>query len=140
MPTELHPENLILINELPPERQREIRSMGGKASQAARKRRKAMREQLEMILSTKIKDEELKEQLEKFGIKKGDMIYQTAMLVSMVNKSITDGDVKATEFIRDTLGENPNKVQLDVEIKENPTHTALLQALNGRKIDGIDDE
>lgn len=133
-------DNLIPINQLTKEEQKIITSKGGKASVEARRKKKAMREQLELIMSMKIKDPNLKEKLKKFGIETGDMNYQTAMLVSMVNKSITDGDVRATEFIRDTLGENPNKVEIDAEIKENPTHNATLEALMARKIDGIDDE
>lgn len=140
MPTELHPENLISLNDLPPERQREIRSKGGKASQAARKKRKSQKEALEILLSMKVKDLKALAKMEKLGIKKGDMNYQMLLLASIMLKACTKGDVRCAEFIRDTLGENPNKVQVDVEIKENPTHTALLQALNGRKIDGIDDE
>ena len=48
--------------------------------------------------------------MEKLGIKKGDMNYQMLMLTAVMLKACTKGDVRCAEFIRDTLGENPNKV------------------------------
>lgn len=136
MPLDLHPENLIKLKDLPPERQKEIRSMGGKASQVARKKRKAQKEALDALLSLKVKDPQAISKLQKLGIKKSDMNNQELILVAMMLKACK-GDVKAAKFIRDTLGENPNKIQ--VEFDSSGTTEAILLKLAERN-NGFDED
>lgn len=72
---------------------------GGVASGAARRKRKSMREALDMLLTKNIKTNQ------------GNMETIEAIMVAAVAKAIK-GDIRATEFIRDTIGENPsNKTQ-----------------------------
>lgn len=68
---------------------------GGQASGVARRKRKTMREALERML------------IDNVQTTKGKMETQTAILLGLIAKAIK-GDVRAIEFIRDTLGENPN--------------------------------
>lgn len=124
------------MNTLPPEKQKEIRSMGGKASQAARKRRKSQKEALETLMSMKVKDFKAIEKMEKLGVKKGDMNNQEVMLVAVFLKACK-GDIRAAEFIRDTLGENPNNVQ--PTIQTNGTTEAILTKL-GERVNDFDVE
>ena len=81
-------------------------SKGGINSGKARRERKAMREQLEMLLNLPLKNEQMKEKLKELGIKKEDMNNQMAMTVSMYHQALK-GNPKAYELIRDTIGEKP---------------------------------
>lgn len=75
---------------------------GGVASGAVRRERKKMREALEDLLSRTYTDKDTGRQLD--GV--------TMLMVSAVSKA-QRGDIRALEFIRGTLGEDPVKM-LDV--------------------------
>ncbi|MCM1259638.1 MAG: hypothetical protein NC182_01680 [Prevotella sp.] len=137
MPNKGNINNLKLIRTT--EEARERGRNGGIASGKAKRKRKAMAEAADALLSLKVKDPKVIAKLEKMGIKAKDMNNQMAMLVGQLIKA-TNGDTRAAEYLTNLVGENPNKVEIDAEIKENPTHNATLEALMARKIDGIDDE
>lgn len=70
-------------------------SNGGKKSVEIRRAKKTMKEMLDYLLEKELLN------------KKGELVtYREAMLTAMVKKAI-EGDVKATVFIRDTVGETP---------------------------------
>lgn len=87
------------FDEITAERQREIASMGGKASAEARKRRKDLRLAMEMLLekNTKIKDLDGKEKT---------VSGAEAIAVAQYKKALK-GDTKAFEVVRDTSGQKP---------------------------------
>ena len=77
-------------------------SKGGKKSGETRKRRKAMREAFEELLQRRYTDREGRET---DGV--------TALTTRVYQKAL-DGDMKAVQFIRDTVGEMPvQRVQVD---------------------------
>lgn len=69
---------------------------GGRASAAKRRERKTFREGLLLLLQEPIK---------KDG-KETDKTTQDAVIAGLVKRAIS-GDVRAAEFIRDTIGEKP---------------------------------
>lgn len=80
---------------------RERGRKGGKASGEARRKRKALREQLEILLAAKHD-----------GVECGQ-----AVALALIEKALS-GDVRAFEVIRDTIGEKPtDKIQADVPQK-----------------------
>ena len=79
------------------EQAREIGRKGGKASAKARKRKKELKELLELALS------------QPSEIVEGEDNY-TAITVALIQKAI-QGDTKAYEVIRDTLGQKPTEQQ-----------------------------
>lgn len=83
-------ENLIPMNERTEEEQREIAKMGGIASGKARKEKKLLRELLEDALSKGTETD-------------NEYINITLALIRQAN----EGNVKAYEVIRDTLGQKP---------------------------------
>lgn len=112
-------ENLIPFNELSEEEQRKIRSMGGKKSVEVRRKKKAMREQAEMLLSLPLKSPELKARMRKMGIDTDNLDNQMTMLVAIWHKA-AKGDISAASFLRDLTGEKPaEKVEMSGEIN-NP--------------------
>lgn len=83
------------------EQAREIGRKGGLASAKARAERKQLKELLELALS------------QPSGIEDGEDNY-TAITAALVNKAI-QGDTKAYEVIRDTLGQKPvEQAQMDL--------------------------
>lgn len=89
---------------------------GGVASGIARRERKALREQFEILLSLPLKDKEIKKKLKKLGITTDEMDNQMAMVISMWNKAL-HGDIKAFNSIRDLLGEKPPE---NINVNSNP--------------------
>lgn len=79
-------DNLIPLNKRTKEEQRAITTAGGKASGESRRARKTLKEELLLLLS------------------EGDT--QKSVTVALLQKAM-DGDVKAFEVLRDTIGEKP---------------------------------
>lgn len=110
----MNEDNLIPFNERTEEEQRKIASMGGKASGEARRRKRSIKESLDILLSQpfKLKDKngkDLKKQLQALGINPDDIDNQMAMAYAMfmVVMGGGKGSVGAFNSIRDTLGEKP---------------------------------
>lgn len=110
----LRPQNMRTKSE-----QREIARKGGKAAAAKRAERKTFREGLLLLLNEPLKD--------KSGVVT-DKTTQDAVIAGLVKRAIS-GDVRAAEFIRDTIGEKP--VQ-DVKVSTGD-FSALDDAFKGMK-------
>ena len=102
-------DNLIPFTELTEEEQRKMASEGGKASGKARRKKKLIKEQLELLLSLPLKDENAKRKLEQIGIDADNLDNQMAMVISIWNKALK-GDIQAFNSIRDSVGEKPSDV------------------------------
>ena len=90
--------------------------IGGIKSGESRRRKRMMREQMEILLTLPIKSKKLKEQLNELGIDDTELNNQMALVVSMYQKALK-GDTRAFEILRDTIGEKPVEVQ---EVHEIP--------------------
>ena len=96
-------QNLIRNEDLTPTERRERASKAGKASAEARRRRKTLKEELELLLE-KMED---------------GQTNQERMSISLFKEAIK-GNTKAFEIIRDTVGEKPKDVidaNVNTEIK-----------------------
>lgn len=99
-------ENLKPIETLSKEEAKKRGSKGGKASVKSRRQRKAMKEQLEILLNLPLKDKNLKEEISNLGVEEKDIDNQMAMTIALYQEAIR-GNTKAYELIRDTIGEKP---------------------------------
>ena len=107
------------LRTLSPKEAREQGRKGGKASAAKRAERKTFREGLLLLLNEPLKD------------KSGnvtDNTTQDAIIAALVKRA-ANGDTRAFEMIRDTIGEKP--VQ-DVKVSTGD-FSALDEALKGMK-------
>lgn len=95
------------FDNLTAERQQEIASMGGKASAEARKQRKTMKEQAELLLSLAVKNPKLKKTMSDLGIDEDEQNNQMAMIIAVMNKAISKGDIQAFNSLQATIGEKP---------------------------------
>lgn len=95
---------------------REMTRKGGIASGEARRKKKSMREALEMMMFDVKLDEMTQQRLEEQGIARGDMNHQMVITRSLIAKAEA-GDVQAYNAICAMIGEKPAEkfdVQADV--------------------------
>lgn len=105
-------ENLGDFRDLTAEEQRAIASKGGKASVAARREKKKLKELVE-LMGEKKADPMLQERMKDMGISKEDLTNNMACVVGLFQKAMA-GDVQAFNAIRDIRGEKPvDKTELN---------------------------
>ena len=113
MPNE---QNLIPWNKRTKKEQREYARKGGKKSGEVRRKRKAMKEQAELLLSLPFdiidkNGNELKRVLESLGIDEGNIDNQMAMIVALWRTALGNGrnQVTAVQELRDIIGDKEEK-------------------------------
>lgn len=97
------------FSRMTPEQRAEYGRQGGIKSGETKRRKKAMKETLDVLLSLPLRSGKYAdiEAVKNFAALKGKNIStQEAMLISMMQRAMK-GDVKAAEFIRDTVGQKP---------------------------------
>lgn len=106
-------ENLISLADRTTEEQRAIATKGGQASGETRRRKKTLREQMEMLLSLPVQDEQTRDFIESLGIQPDEVNNALAITLSMYQEALK-GNTKAFELIRDTIGEKPtDRLQIE---------------------------
>lgn len=93
-------DNLIPFNQRTEEEQREIARKGGIASGQARREKKALKEQIELLLSLPLQDQKTRNRLAQLGIDSDNIDNQMAMVIAMWQKALK-GDVKAFKALTD---------------------------------------
>ena len=120
-------QNLIRNEDLTPEQRRENARKAGIASGKARKKRKAMKEQMEMLLTLPVKSSKTKEVLKKLGIKSTEMNNQMALIVALYQTALKGGKNSVTAF---------NTIMEMTEEKEKATGKETLEKL-GEVLKGL---
>lgn len=87
------------------EEQREIARKGGRESGKVRRRKRTMKDAAQLILQLPVSAEQVA-LLQKYGVAESDCTNLMLIIAKAVQMA-ADGNLKAAEFIRDTLGENP---------------------------------
>lgn len=114
-------QNLIRNEDLTPEQRRENARKAGIASAKAKKKRKAMKEQMDMLLSLPVKSPKMKEQLKKLGIKSNEIDNQMALIVSLYQTALKGGKNSVQAF---------NAIMEMTEEKEKATGKETLEKLD----------
>lgn len=114
-------QNLIRNEDLTPEQRRENARKAGIASGKARKKRKAMKEQMEMLLTLPVKSSKTKEVLKKLGIKSTEVNNQMALIVALYQTALKGGKNSVTAF---------NTIMEMTEEKEKATGKETLEKLD----------
>ena len=99
-------ENLINNKDRTPSELREMTRKGGIKSGEARRRKKTMREALEMLMYNCELNEQTKQMLEAEGISRDEMNHQMVITRSLIAKA-ESGDVQAYNAICAMIGEKP---------------------------------
>ena len=112
------------FSNMTPEERREMGRRGGIASGEAKRKKKAMRERLEILLELPVKNGKAAdiEEIKSFAALKGKNItVQDAMMIAQIQKALR-GDTTAAAFVRDTAGQNPTtKIEGDLDMDLNIT-------------------
>lgn len=99
------------------ERAQEIGSKGGKMAQKRKAERKAMKEQMLMLLSLPLKEGVTKESLEKMGIADTEINNQMAIIASTYKQAVK-GNMNAVNVIREIIGERVMEVNVNQNIDD----------------------
>ena len=130
-------ENLIKNSERSPSELRENSRKGGIASGKARRKKAEFKKALEIVLSSKVQNQQLAEMLETMGY---DNTNEMAIALMTVQKAMK-GDLRAVELIERTS----NQVAKDkLDKQEQKERIRALKLENQRKAmmlgEGIDEE
>lgn len=110
-------ENLIPVTELTESEARELSKRGGIASGVARRKKKTMRDTINLALGlrSELSDAEI-ERYMRVGFADEDIDNQAKIIMGIM-KLAAEGDIRAAEFIRDTAGQKPkDSVELSHEL------------------------
>jgi ribosome-binding protein aMBF1 (putative translation factor) len=124
-------ENLLRPEDLTSEQLRERASKAGKASVVAKRRKKTMREALEMLMYKTELNEQTKQMLKAEGVSEDDLNHQMVITRSLIAKA-ESGDVQAYNAICAMIGEKPAE---KMEMAGN-----VVQTVNIRHIGEAGDE
>lgn len=97
-------ENLIPFSERSESEARENGRKGGIASGAARRRKRALKDAVDLFLSLPATDTDTFNKLSKIGVDLADIDNQMAMICGL-HTSAVRGDAKAAKVLVDILGE-----------------------------------
>lgn len=109
-------QNLIPWNKRTENEQREYARKGGQKSGEVRRKRKAMKEQMEMLLSLPFKSTKQLNFMKDLGIEEDNLDNQMALIVAMYGKALK-GDIQAFNTIREVVqdekkNEDEDRVQI----------------------------
>lgn len=132
-------EDLIPQSKRTKEEQKEIARKGGIASGKVRREKKMLRDTLEELLKMPMKDGKLADidEIKSIaGVKGKNITMQEAIMLSMLGKAV-NGDVKAAEYVRDTIGQKPSdKMKLEAEVSMNDKLREVESYVKGKWSDG----
>lgn len=112
--------NLIPFNQRTKKEQREFARQGGIASGKVRKKRKAIRETLNIILSLDVQEEDIKETMNSMKIDEEDQNYQMLLMMSVFKRAVK-GDSEALNYITDMLQESAKEKEKQSDVYESGT-------------------
>ena len=103
----MNEQNLKPFGERTEKEQREIQQKGGKASAEARRKKRDLREALEMLLEKDFKD------------RNGNVLSGTEVITAKLFEKASKGDVRAFETIRSTVGQDPVQKVMIAEVDQS---------------------
>lgn len=117
-----NPETLKPLNTRPEDERRSIQSKGGKASARARLKKKAGKELVRAILSMKVTDSKIQDEIRQEGIiADADMTNEVAMHVRQIQRAIRKADTKAYAAVMKAAGYTEDDgVNINIASEEPP--------------------
>lgn len=110
-------QNLIQNSNRTEAEKRALSAKGGRNSHIVQKKKKKMKETMQMLLDLKIPESKAKKQLIDLGITEEDATMQSGILFKQVTKAL-NGDNESAKFCRDTSGQFPGAEEKE-ELTEN---------------------
>lgn len=131
-------KNLVPFDERTESEQREIASAGGKASGKARRRKKSMKQKMQLLLSLPAADNDQTE-LSAMGVDPEDMDNEM-VLVKALFLAAAEGDTKAFDRIQDVLGRTVAREELALKKQEAKKQNAPSNGKLEELISGLQEE
>jgi len=91
------------FDKITAKRQREIASMGGKASVEKKRQRRTIKELFLAIGELPVNEPKIQQQLEKMGIPKSEQTWEMAVAASALAKALRTDNPKMLEFVLELL-------------------------------------
>lgn len=110
-------QNLIPFNERTESEQREIATAGGIASGAARRRKRALKDAVDLFLSLPVSDKRVWNKLERKGVDPEDIDNQMAMICGL-HAQASLGDARAAKVLVDILGEQSREDPVEDQMRK----------------------
>lgn len=111
-------KNLIPFSERTESEQREISTAGGIASGVARRRKRALKDAVDLFLSLPVSDKRVWNKLSRKGVDPEDIDNQMAMICGLHARASL-GDAKAAKILVDLLGEQAREDPVEDQIAED---------------------
>lgn len=103
----INKQNLIPLNQRSAEERHRITSEGGKASAAARKKKKMLSEYLNVALNSPIRNEKvLQYTIDNFEFKEDDLNHNACIVGGLIEAAVK-GNVEAIKLIREMTNDKP---------------------------------
>lgn len=119
-------KNLIPFSERSKEEARECGRIGGINSGITRRRKKTVKQAVELVMSLPVSDPKTKAKLKKMGIDVDDADNQTAVVVGLYGRA-AKGDHKAAALLFELLDDGHASTTEQTE-----SHNALIEAIKVR--------
>ena len=119
-------QNLIPFGERTEKEQREIQRKGGIASGVTRRRKRTVKQAVELVMSLPVSDPKTKSKLKRMGIDVDDADNQTAVVVGLYGRA-AKGDHKAAALLFELLDDGNSNTAEQAE-----SHNALIDAIRER--------
>ena len=111
-------QNLVPLNKRTTSAQREIQSKGGKAAALSNRRRKALKESMDILLSMPISDKRRLSKAGRYGFAGPDADNSLLVVMALFEKAIS-GDVPAIRELRSLVDEGGSDIgQLNALIQD----------------------
>lgn len=107
-------------------RARELGSKGGKKTQENARKKKQLKEYMEMLLELEVKDTDTWNKLAAKGIPVKEINNKMLLVTALFDKAIVTGDVQAFKEIRGLIGED-----VEQQSKDTGAVNALMSAIKG---------
>lgn len=116
--------------EMTPEKHKQLSSVGGKKSGEVRRRKRDLKQSTDLLLSLKVKDPKLRQEMLEGGIKKGDLDNQMALVFKQFIKAL-GGSTRAAEFLADILGERQvvESKNNNIDEQDDPMTSSIKEML-----------
>ena len=128
-------QNLIPFDNRTESEQREITQKGGVASGKARRRKKLLKDTVNMLLALPMQEGQLDKLTDLKSIKEKNITVEEAMVLKQIQNAMK-GDLRAFESII-ALSEDHNKTS--EQLKAQESDNAFIEALNGKAAEAWDD-
>ena len=123
------------VASLTPEERKAHREKVARAEAETKRQKRLMRDVLREMMTLDVPDEELSAKLKQFGV---DPSIVNGLMYQAIRTGLS-GDIEATRFLRDTLGEKPTEA-FNMNLTGKPVKALDLSGLSDQELEALADQ